>query len=133
MSGFTLTTYDWVPEIPRGFVRDLRLRWALAEAGLPYDVASTSFRERGEEHFRHQPFGQVPWLTHDGVSIFESGACLLYIAERSDILIPADPVGRAEVRSWLFAALNSVDESVEILASLCVGRLQLASDDEPWL
>ena len=60
MANIVLTTYDWVPEMPRGYVRDIRIRWALEEAGLPYTVASTPFRERGPEHYLHQPFGQVP-------------------------------------------------------------------------
>ena len=59
MNELVLTTYDWVPEPPRGLVRDLRVRWALEEAGLPYRVASTPFRERGAEHFAAQPFGQI--------------------------------------------------------------------------
>jgi glutathione S-transferase len=104
-----LTTYDWVPEPPRGHVRDIRVRWALEEAGLAYRVESVPFRERGAEHFAHQPFGQVPWLTDGDLSIFESGAILLHLGERSDKLMPADPRGRAEVRQWLFAALNSVE------------------------
>ena len=76
MSELVLTTYDWVPPPPRGFVRDLRIRWALEEAGLAYRVESTSFRDRKPEHFAHQPFGQVPWLTDGELSIFESGAIL---------------------------------------------------------
>jgi glutathione S-transferase len=109
MSELVLTTYDWVPEMPRGFVRDLRVRWALEEAGLAYRVASTPFRERGAEHFAHQPFGQVPWLTDGDLSIFESGAILLHLGELSDALMPADPRGRSEVKEWLFAALASVE------------------------
>lgn len=109
MAEFILTTYDWVPEMPRGYVRDLRVRWALEEARLPYRVESTPFRDRGAEHFCRQPFGQVPWLTDGDISIFESGAILLYLGERSDALMPADPRGRAEVIEWLFAALNSVE------------------------
>jgi glutathione S-transferase len=104
-----LTTFDWVPETPRGFVRDLRVRWALEEAGLPYRVESVPFRDRGTHHFSHQPFGQVPWLTDGDISIFESGAILLHLGERSDALMPADPRGRSEVLEWLFAALNSVE------------------------
>lgn len=109
MSDLILTTYDWVPEAPRGLVRDIRVRWALEEAGLPYRVASTPFRERGAEHFLHQPFGQVPWLTDGDLSIFESGAILLYLGGRSEALMPADPQGRATVTEWLLAALNSVE------------------------
>ncbi|MDO8396740.1 MAG: glutathione S-transferase family protein [Bradyrhizobium sp.] len=109
MGELTLTTYDWVPEPPRGYVRDLRARWALEEAGLPYRVESTPFRARHAEHFAHQPFGQVPWLTDGDISIFESGAILLHLAERSDALMPADPRGRSETIQWLFATLNSVE------------------------
>lgn len=109
MADLVLTTYDWVPEMPRGFVRDIRVRWALEEAGLPYRVESVPFRDRSDEHFAHQPFGQVPWLTEGDVSIFESGAILLHLAERSDALMPSDPRGRSEVVQWLFAALNSVE------------------------
>lgn len=109
MSDIVIVTYDWVPPPPRGFVRDVRARWALEEAGLSYRVESASFKDRGPEHLAHQPFGQVPWLTEGDVSIFESGAMLLYIAEKSELLLPRDPKGRAEVTEWLFAALNSVE------------------------
>lgn len=112
MTDLILTTFNWVPEMPRGFVRDLRVRWALEEAGLPYRVQSVSFRDRGAEHFSHQPFGQVPWLTDGDISIFESGAILLHLGERSDELMPADPRTRSEVIEWLFAALNSVEMAV---------------------
>ena len=109
MADLVLTTFDWVPEMPRGFVRDLRVRWALEEAGLPYRVESVPFRDRKPDHFAHQPFGQVPWLTDGDQSIFESGAILLHLGERSEALMPADPRGRAEALEWLFAALNSVE------------------------
>ena len=109
MVDLILTTFDWVPEKPRGYVRDLRVRWALEEAGLPYRVESTSFRTRGAEHFSHQPFGQVPWLTDGDISIFESGAILLHLGNRSDALMPGDPRSRSEAMEWLFAALNSVE------------------------
>ena len=109
MGELVLTTYDWVPEMPRGFVRDIRVRWALEEAGLPYRVESTPFGDRKAEHFSHQPFGQVPWLTDGDVSIFESGAILLHLGERSDVLMPTDPRGRAQTVEWVIAALNSVE------------------------
>ena len=107
MADLVLYTFDWVPETPRGFVRDLRVRWALEEAALPYRVASAPFRERKAEHFAHQPFGQAPWLTDGDHSIFESGAILLHLAERSEALAPAER--RSEVIQWVFAALNSVE------------------------
>jgi glutathione S-transferase len=109
MAELILTTYDWVPEFPRGYVRDLRVRWALEEAGLRYRVQSVPFRSRGAEHFAHQPFGQVPWLSEGEQSIFESGAILLHLGERSEALLPVEPRARAQVQQWLFAALNSVE------------------------
>ncbi|MBR0930330.1 glutathione S-transferase family protein [Bradyrhizobium diazoefficiens] len=109
MADLTLTTFNWVPEPPRGLVRDLRVRWALEEAALPYRVASTPFDDRGPAHLAHQPFGQVPWLTDGDISIFETGAILLHLGERSEKLMPTDPRGRAEATAWVFAALNSVE------------------------
>ena len=109
MSELVLYTYDWVPEPPRGFVRDLRVRWALEEGGLPYRVESVPFRSRGAEHWAHQPFGQAPWLVDGDLSIFESGAILLHLGERNDRLMPAEPHRRSEVKQWLFAALASVE------------------------
>ena len=123
MAELVLTTFDWVPQMPRGFVRDIRVRWALEEAGLPYRVESTPFRDRGAEHFSHQPFGQVPWLTDGDVSIFESGAILLHLGNRSDALLPSDARNRSEAVEWLFAALNSVE-----MASLPWSLLKFSGD-----
>ncbi|MBP58285.1 MAG: glutathione S-transferase [Idiomarina sp.] len=109
MDKLILTTFDWVPEMPRGYVRDIRVRWALEEAELPYSVDSVPFRERGAEHLLSQPFGQVPWLTDGNISIFESGAILLYLGELSEALMPIEKSSRVEVTEWLFAALNSVE------------------------
>lgn len=109
MPDLTLFTFDWVPDPPRGFVRDLRVRWALEEAALPYRVASVPFGPRDGTHFAHQPFGQVPWLTDGDISIFESGAILLHLGELSPALMPSDPRGRSETTEWVFAALNSVE------------------------
>ncbi|GAB3286353.1 glutathione S-transferase family protein [Parahaliea aestuarii] len=107
MSGFVVTTFDWVPAMPRGFVRDIRACWALEEAGLPYRVEGTSFENRSVDHFSRQPFNQVPWLSDGETTIFESGAILLYLAERSELLMPHSH--RNQVIEWLFAALNSVE------------------------
>jgi len=109
MPDLVLTTFDWVPEPPRGFVRDLRVRWALEEAQLPYRVESTPFGDRSASHVAHQPFGQVPWLTDGDLTIFESGAILLHLGERGAALMPADARGRSEAIEWVFAALNSVE------------------------
>lgn len=109
MGELVLTTFDWVPKAPRGFVRDIRVRWALEEAGLSYRIATVPFRDRKPEHFWQQPFGQVPWLTDGDIKVFESGAILLHLAELSEALMPTDPRRRSEVIEWLFAALNSVE------------------------
>jgi glutathione S-transferase len=109
MADLTLFTFDWVPEVPRGYVRDIRVRWALEETGLPYRVEGVPFRDRGAGHLAHQPFGQVPWLTDGDLSIFESGAILLHLGARSEALMPADPRGHSTVTEWVFAALNSVE------------------------
>ena len=125
MADLTLTTFDWVPEMPRGSVRDLRVRWALEEAELPYHVASVPFGARDAEHFAHQPFGQMPWLTDGDTSIFESGAILLHLGGRSDKLMPTDPRGRSEATQWLFAALNSVE-----MASLPWSLFKFSGNDD---
>ena len=109
MSEIIIHTLDWVPDGPRGFVRDLRLRWACEEAGLPYDIRTVSFDDRATNHLDRQPFGQVPFLTDGDIEMFESGACLLHLARKSEALMPRDDRGVAEVTEWIFAALNSVE------------------------
>lgn len=109
MSELIIWTYDWVPEGPRGFVRDLRLRWACEEAGLAYTVRTVPFENRGVEHFARQPFGQVPFLTDGEVELFESGAGLLYLARKSENLMPRDAIGEAQTLQWTIAALNSIE------------------------
>jgi len=109
MSDLTIWTYDWVPPGPRGFVRDLRLRWACEEAGIPYAVRTVPFDGREFNHLADQPFGQVPFLKEDGVEIFESGAGLLHLARKSEVLMPGDAAGAAETEQWLIAALNSIE------------------------
>ncbi|MDP3658756.1 glutathione S-transferase family protein [Phenylobacterium sp.] len=109
MSGLIIWTYDWVPEGPRGFVRDLRLRWACEEAGLGYEVRTVPFEGRETNHLDRQPFGQVPFLDDGGLEIFESGAGLLHLARKSEMLMPRDPAGEAETLQWTIAALNSIE------------------------
>lgn len=113
MNQLVLTTYDWVPPPPRGLVRDLRVRWALEEGGLPYRVATTPFENRPASHFAHQPFGQVPWLTDGDQSIFETGAILLHLGGLSEKLAPRDAKGRGLVQEWVIAALNSVEMATQ--------------------
>ena len=109
MSELTLWTYDWVPDGPRGFVRDLRLRWACEEAGLDYAVRTVPFDGRETNHLARQPFGQVPFLNDGELELFESGACLLHLAGKSETLMPRDPVGAARTLEWTIAALNSIE------------------------
>ncbi len=109
MSELIVWTLDWVPEGPRGFVRDLRLRWACEEAGFAYSVRSVPFEDRETNHLDRQPFGQVPFLSDGDLEIFESGAGLLHLARKSDRLMPRDPVGEAQTLQWTIAALNSIE------------------------
>ncbi len=108
-----VTGYKWVPEFAQGFVRDLRVRWALEEAGIPYDEHLITLEENASPaHLKRQPFGQVPAYRDETVDMFESGAIVLKIAERSEALMPADDPGRARALSWIFAAINSVEPRV---------------------
>ena len=111
-----LTAYSWVPEMARGLVRDLRVRWALEELGLPYQTKLFDRRASGpEERKPEQPFGQVPAWRDGDVALFESGAICLWLAQHHDELLPPDDAGRAKAMSWTFAALNSVEPFVLIM------------------
>lgn len=103
----TITTFDWVPEFAQGYVRDIRIRWICEEIGREYGIDTVSVREKPAEHFLRQPFGQVPVLKDGDLSLFESGAILLHLAEGTSLL----PEGkeRAIAVQWLIAALNSVE------------------------
>lgn len=109
MGDLTIWTLDWVPQGPRGFVRDLRLRWACEEAGIPYAVQTIPFDDRETNHLVRQPFGQVPFLSDGELQLFESGACLLHIAQKDEKLMPRDPIGHAQTLQWVIAALNSIE------------------------
>lgn len=109
MSEILIWTLDWVPEMPRGFVRDLRLRWACEEAGLKYSIRTVRFDDRATNHLREQPFGQVPYLCDGEIEMFESGAGLLHLARKSSLLMPTDSLGEAETIQWFIAALNSME------------------------
>ncbi|WP_375547684.1 glutathione S-transferase family protein [Oceanicaulis alexandrii] len=109
MDELTIYTLNNVPEMPRGFVRDLRLRWACEEAKLRYRVEGIPFDAKSPQHFEKQPFGQVPWLVDGDITIFESGAALIHLARKSEQLLPSDPVSEAEALQWTISALNSVE------------------------
>ena len=106
----TISAFKWVPDFARGQVRDLRARWALEEAGLPYGTRLLEQGDQDKQDYRAlQPFGQVPVFEEDGLVLFESGAIVLYIGERSETLLPKDAGARARATQWLVAALNSVE------------------------
>lgn len=114
-----VTAFKWVPAFAQGSVRDIRVRWALEEAGLGYDDHLIGFEDQATPAYRAmQPFGQVPAYSDGKVEMFESGAIVLWIAQNSDQLMPVDDAGRAMVTTWLFAAMNSVEPLVAELATI---------------
>lgn len=126
-SPIEIVTLDWVPDFARGFVRDYRVRWALEEAGIPYRIETISTIRRPKSHYAEQPFGQVPAYRDGDIRMFESGAIVLHIAERSEVLLPGDPVARARAQCWMFAALNSVEPML-----LELTNVDLFSRDQEW-
>ena len=115
----TLTSFKWVPPFARGLVRDLRVRWALEEAGIPYSEKQIGLGEQDAPEYRAvQPFGQVPVFEEDDLTLFESGAIVLRVAERSEALCPRDDAGRSKTTQWVLAALNSVEPDIQNLASI---------------
>ncbi len=116
----TLTTYEWVPDFAVPLMRAFRVRWALEEAGLPYKVRTVALgpEQRSPEHLARQPFGQAPAIEEDGLVLFESGAIALYVAEKTEKLLPRDRIERERATAWVFAALNSVEIWIQQLASL---------------
>jgi glutathione S-transferase len=115
----TISAFKWVPEFARGQVRDLRARWALEEAGLRYKTRLLGQGDQDRPEYRAlQPFGQVPILEDDGLVLFESGAIVLHVGERSQILLPKEPAPRARAIQWLVAALNSIEPFVMNVASI---------------
>lgn len=122
----TLTTLASVPPMFVGLVRDLRVRWALGEAGRNYDVRLISMDDKHTPEYRRvQPFGLVPVYEDDTLALFESGAILLHIAQRCPALMPADETGRANTIAWMFAALNTVEPA---LVSLVEADLHAQQD-----
>lgn len=116
-----ITAFNWVPDFARGLVRDIRVRWALEEAGLPYRVRLLdAMTERPQDYFQEQPFGQVPIFVEGELGMFETGAILLHLGERSETLLPSDPVERARAMCWLIAALNSIEPMIFELVNIDV-------------
>ena len=126
-SKLEVTAFDWVPDFARGYVRDLRPRWACEEIGLDYSEHLISAVNRPADHFLFQPWGQVPVLNDNGVRLFESGAILLHLAEKDERLMPRDAQARANTLAWLFAAYNSVEPMLFEL-----GNVDIFASDEEW-
>ena len=123
-----VTAFRRVPPFAEGLVRDLRVRWALEEAGLAYHAMLIGPEDQSTPSYRAlQPFGQVPAYREEGLELFESGAIVLHVGERSEILLPRDPLGRARATAWMFAALNSVEPEVQQLAAI-----DLFYTDQAW-
>jgi glutathione S-transferase len=119
MSTIRLWAYRWVPPFAQGLVRDLRVRWALEEAGLAYEERLLTFGEQSSESYRAlQPFAQVPAFEEDGLALFESGSIVHHIAARSERLMQADAGARARILTWMFAALNTVEPQINFLVQI---------------
>ena len=124
----TITAFNSSPDRGRGLARDMRVRWALEEVGQPYDVRLVSFAEMKEPaHLALQPFGQIPTYQDGDLTLFESGAIVLHIAERHAGLLPADANARARAIMWMFAALNTMEPP--IVERMIAG---LVERDRPW-
>ena len=124
----TISAFKWVPEFAYGQVRDLRARWALEEAGIPYKTRLLKQGDQDKPDYRVlQPFGQVPILQDGDFTLFESGAIVLYIGERSETLLPKDPLARAHATQWLIAALNSIEPFL-----MNVALIDLFYANEEW-
>ena len=116
-----ISALNWVPVFAQGHVRDLRPRWALEEAGIPYAVRKLDvMAERPADYYEEQPFGQVPSYHDDTVSLFESGAIVLHIGRDCETLLPRDLAARARATTWLIAALNTVEPFLMQLATIDV-------------
>ncbi|MDO9490526.1 MAG: glutathione S-transferase family protein [Sphingomonadaceae bacterium] len=128
MSTPSVSAFNWVPPFAQGVVRDLRVRWALEEAGIGYEAQLLDFEAaKRPPYLRQQPFGQVPAYSDGQVEMFESGAIVLHIALESPALMPGDDAGRARVMTWIFAALNSIEPAIAQL-----GDIDLFHAGEAW-
>ena len=123
-----ITAFERSPDGGKGLARDTRVRWALEEAGLPYEVRLVSFQAKQEPaHLRLHPFGLIPTYEEGDLALFESGAIVLHIAERHPGLFPADADARARAITWMFAALSTVEPPILELVTV-----KFAEGDRPW-
>ncbi|MFC3097309.1 glutathione S-transferase family protein [Alteraurantiacibacter palmitatis] len=124
----TITAFDWVPDFARGLVRDIRVRWALEELGLPYSVeVLNAFGAKPGNYVDRQPFEQVPAYADEDVQLFESGAMLLYLADKHPGLLPAGHAAAWTARCWVMAAYSSVESFINRLNSYDIFHA-----DKPW-
>lgn len=125
----TITAFKWVPPFAAGQVRDHRVRWILNEAGWPYAIRLLdAVDQKSPDHRALQPFGQVPTMEEDGrPPMFETGAIVWDVAERAGVLIPTDPIMRAQVLTWYFAALNTIEAP---LANVAEAEFFLPTEDD---
>jgi len=124
----TISAFKWVPDFAQGQVRDLRARWALEEAGLPYRARLLGQGDQDKPEYRAlQPFGQVPIFEEDGLVLFESGAIVLHIGKRSETLLPKEEGAAARATQWLIAALNSIEPFL-----MNVALIDLFYAEEEW-
>lgn len=119
MTTIRVTAFKWVPPLAQGLVRDLRVRWAMEEAGLSYEENLIDLGDQNTpEHRAVQPFGQVPVYEEGDLTLFESGSIVMHIGEKAPVILPVEPAARARVRTWMIAALNSVEPHVQNLVSI---------------
>lgn len=124
----TITAFERSPDGGKGLARDTRVRWALEEAGLPYEVRLVPFRAMKEAaHLALHPFGQIPTYEEGDLALFETGSIVLHIAERHPGLFPVDANARARAITWMFAALNTVESPILELVIV-----KLVEGDRPW-
>ena len=124
----TITAFERSPDGGKGLARDTRVRWALEEVELPYEVRLVSFAEMKEPaHLALHPFGQIPTYEEGGLALFETGAIVLHIAERHSGLLPDDADARARAITWILAALNTVEPPIVELVTA-----KLFECDKPW-
>ncbi len=123
-----ITAFERSPDGGKGLARDTRVRWALEEAGLSYDVRLVSFAAMKEPaHLALHPFGQIPTYEEDDLALFETGAIVFHTAQRHPGLLPAEANARARAISWMFAALNTIEPPI-----LELSMVRLFEADKPW-
>jgi glutathione S-transferase len=124
----TITAFANSPDNGEGMARDMRVRWALEEVGVPYEVRLLSFAAMKEPaHLALHPFGQIPTYEDGDLVLFESGGIIFHLAQHHPGLLPPDPHARARAVTWMFAALNTVEPPIVDLEAFT-----LLERDEAW-